>query len=97
MLETYLETLLGVLDHDEDSCLALLMSHGIDPEACVDVIIDELSSYEALCYAKTLLEMGRPIEAQEILVAVIAAGQLDRPQGSQTRLGDIPQGSQLIH
>jgi len=97
MLDTILETLLGVLDHDEEACLALLASQGIDTDASVDLIADELTGYEALCYAKTLLEIGRDVEAEEVLLAVIAAGWVDRPQGSQKRALDVPQGSQFIN
>jgi len=97
MLELFVETLLGVLDSSEDACCALLSSHGIDPGASVDLIIDELTGYEALCYAKSLLELGREVEAEEVLLAVIAAGWIDRPQGSQTRVIDVPQGSQYIN
>jgi len=89
-----MDTLIDVLDSDEESCMALLTAHGVDPNAPVDLIVDVLTSYEALCYAKTLLEIGRDVEAQEVIFAVVAAGHVDVPQGSQLPVGDIPQGSQ---
>ncbi len=97
MLGTFFDALIDVLQSDEDTCMALLAAHGVDPDALVDLIVDELSSYEALCYARTLLEIGRDVEAEEVVRAVIAAGYADVPQGSQNPVGDTPQGAQYVN
>lgn len=68
----WFRTLFELLDVGEELCLGLIRTYG-GRGGTVELIEGEASSLDALAYARVLLELGRPVEAEEVLLAVLGA------------------------
>ena len=78
---TWFRSVLDLVALDEEEALALIRTVASNPEALVVLPEGELTSEEALCYARTLLELGHDIAAEELVHEVISTemgGQLSQ-------------------
>jgi hypothetical protein len=67
----------------DEACLALVRAHG-GARGMVELVEGPLPADEAVAFAHGLAELGREIEAREILAAVCTApGAWRRAQGNQ--------------
>lgn len=68
----WFRTLFELLDVGEELCLHLIRTYG-GRGGTVELVEGEATSLDALTYARVLLELGRPVEAEEVLRAVLGA------------------------
>ncbi|MEN0060883.1 MAG: hypothetical protein AAGA48_01975 [Myxococcota bacterium] len=67
----WFQTLWDVMQVDEEACLNLIRSVAPSRDLVVNLIEGDLSALEALAYARTLVDLGRLQEAQEIFQLVL--------------------------
>ena len=71
-LDLFFQTVWDVLQVDEEACLNVICSTGgWAREAMVSLVEGDLSTTDALAYARTLCDLGRLAEAREVLWAVL--------------------------
>lgn len=94
-IQSWYAMVLEVLEVGEEMCLGLIRASG-GRGGVVELVEGTISSLDALAYARVLIELGRQLEAEEVVRAVIGA-ELDipTPLGSQFG-GNSPQGGQIL-
>lgn len=75
-INLWFQTLWDVMQVDEEACLALIRTVAGSKEMVVHLIGADLSALDALLYARTLIDLGRLQEAEEVfrLVLQVALG-----------------------
>ncbi len=75
-IHLWFRTLWDVLQVDEEACLTLIEAVAGSREIVVSLVGGELNALDALSYARTLVDLGRLQEAEEVfrLVLQVAFG-----------------------
>ena len=68
----WFRSVMDLVAADEEEALALIQRFASSPGGAVVLPEGELTALEALCYARTLLELGHDIAAEEVVHEVIA-------------------------
>ncbi|NCG19598.1 MAG: hypothetical protein GWP91_11375 [Rhodobacterales bacterium] len=68
----FFQCVMELLYDDEDTCLALIQSHGISSNPVVHLPEGDVSTLDALCYARVLCELGQASVAECLVHEVIA-------------------------
>ncbi|MBX2798787.1 MAG: hypothetical protein KTR31_14000 [Myxococcales bacterium] len=70
--DLWFQTIWDVLQADDEACMDLIRSAGGRAhQAMVSLVEGELSTTDALAYARTLCDLGRMTEAREVLWEVV--------------------------
>jgi len=74
--QLWFQTLWDVMQVDEEACLDLIRAVVGSRDMVVSLIGADLSALDALAYARTLIDLGRLQEAEEVfqLVVQVALG-----------------------
>jgi hypothetical protein len=93
-MQTYASYFGAVIDvlcqGDEAAAMQLVGSTG----SLVRLVEDDLTVAEALSYAAVLIELGRDVEAEEVVAAIVGTRLAHTPLGDQRRVLQTPQGGQ---
>lgn len=92
--ELWFQTVWDVLQADEDACLGLIGASGGATGCAVALVEGEVDASDALAYSRTLAELGRTVEAREVLSAVLRAAFAAWPQGGQRLPAPLTLGDQ---
>ena len=68
----FFQCVMELLYDDEDACLALIQSYGLAANAVVHLPEGDVSTLDALCYARVLCELGQANVAECLVHEVIA-------------------------
>ncbi len=68
----FFQAVMELLYDDEEACLALIQSYGISSNPMVNMPEGDVTTLDALCYARVLCELGQPTVGESLVHEVIA-------------------------
>ncbi len=83
--DVWLQAVWDVLQADDEACLGMIRSAG-GRSGAVALVDGDIDTSDALAYARTLCDLGRRVEARDVLMQVLQAAFGMPAQGPQYSL-----------